>query len=275
MKYDKRLESFIKVFYVLVLMFFVLNNYKFFIFIALHEIGHLICGVICGYNVKKLTLLPFGFSLCFKEVFIRPRDNVIISLFGPITNLIFFAMFYLINILYPSNIIEDLMYINLTLLVFNMIPVGFLDGGRVLKELITMYISFYLGNLIINLNGIIFGCIILLLCIYISTIASKIVLILIGLMLIVNSLLQLKWIKISIIKETLNKRFNKASICKYKRTKYYKKDVKIFDIMKNFSFNISYKVGIKGDSNNFINDNDLIKLYFTKGNIFLKDCFDE
>lgn len=275
MGHNKKTEIFIKVFYVAILLFLILQSYLFFIFIALHEIGHLICGILLGYKVKKFTLLPFGFSLCFKEVFIKPRDSVIISFFGPLTNLIFFVCFYFIYIVFPIEEIKVLIDINLMLLVFNLIPVGFLDGGRVLKEFISMYISFYVANIVINLNGIIFGCIMLGVSSYIVSPSSKIVFILIALTLILNSILQIKWIKMSIIKEALYKRFRKSPIYKLRKTKYYSEDTKVFDIMKNFSFNISYTVKCKKDESIMFMDKEIVNFYFTKGNITLKKCFEE
>lgn len=265
----------IKTLYILVVIFFVLQNPLFFIFIALHEIGHLMCGQIRGYEVKKFTLLPFGFSLCFKEVFIKPRDNIIISLFGPLTNLIFFGVFYIIYIFYPYEIFKTFIDINLSLLVFNLIPVGFLDGGRILKEVLSTYVSFYLANLIINLNGIIFGCIMLMLSIYTISITSKVIIILIAFSLIINSLINIKWIKINVIKELLHKRFRKNYSCKKLKKKYYNEDTKVFKIMKNFSYNVNYTIYIKGNNETVFTDKQIINIYFTKGNITLKRCFSE
>ncbi|WP_152668149.1 hypothetical protein [Clostridium cylindrosporum] len=166
------------------------------------------------------------------------------------------------------------MNINIVLFVFNIIPVGFLDGGRILKEVLSMFISFYLANLIINLNGIIFGCIILMLPIYMGWAINSIILILISLSLIANSILQIKWIKMSIIQEALYKKFNKNFLNNKEKVKFYSEDTKIFDIMKNFSFNINYVIGIDKNKENTISDKEIIKFYFTKGNITLRECFD-
>lgn len=264
-----------KIFYTLIIMFFIFKNPLFFIFIGLHEIGHLICGIILGYKVNKIKLLPFGFSLCFKEVFIKPRDNIIISLFGPLTNLIFCSLFFLIFILFPYEIFYKLIEVNLFLLVFNLIPVGFLDGGRIIKEILSSYVSFYIANLIINLNGIIFGCIMLILSVYTVSIVSKIVFILIAFSMILNSFLQIKWIKMNIIKEVLYKRFRKEYFYKRVKVKYYHDDTKIFSIIKNFCFNIEYSIKIKEDNSYILKDNEIIGFYFTKGNITLDECFIE
>lgn len=275
MGHNKKTEFFLKIFYLSLLLFLILQSYLFFIFIALHEIGHLICGILLGYKVKKFTLLPFGFSLCFKEVFIKPRDNIIISLFGPLTNLIFFACFYLIYLIFPFTQIKVLIDVNLLLLVFNLIPVGFLDGGRLLKEVLSMYISFRVANIVINLNGIIFGCIMLMVSIYIGGLLSKIVFILIALSLIFNCFIEIKWIKMSVIKEVLYKRFRKNYTYRFKKTKYYSENTKVFDIMKNFSFNISYTVKCNNNEDIIFMDKEIINFYFTKGNITLKNCFHE
>lgn len=264
-----------KVIYTLIILFLVLNNPLFFVFIGLHEIGHLLCGIKLNYTVKKISLLPFGFSLCFKEDYIKPQDNIIISLFGPLTNLIFFLFFYLVYLSFPIDFFESLVEVNIFLLIFNLIPVGFLDGGRVLKEVLSCYVSFYLGNLIVNLNGIIFGCIMFVLSVYISSVISKIVFVLIGLSIICNSLIQIKWIKMNTIKEVLYKRFRRNEFLEKRKIKYYSEDTKVFTIIKNFCFNKDCSVVIKENPKATLKDADIVNFYFTKGNITLGECFYE
>ena len=69
------------------------------IFAMIHELGHLLVGIILGMRPNKIELTPFGFSISFKIV---PKDynvkilegnrmqikEIIISLAGPLTNFI-------------------------------------------------------------------------------------------------------------------------------------------------------------------------------------------
>ena len=274
MGFKEKVEGIIKLIYILFLVVIVFNNYLFFIFIAIHELSHLVCGILLGYKIKKISLLPYGFSLCFKEVFIKPRDNIIISFCGPLINLIFFAIFYLGYFIFPINEIKILYEINLTLLIFNLIPIGFLDGGRIAKEIISMYFSFNASIIIINLNGIIFGCIMVMLAFYTVSIASKIVFILIAFGIIIDGIINFRLRKMHVINKILYKRFRRNYKNIYTKKRYFKENTKIFDIIKNFSFNIGYNIICENCSVVF-EDKEIINTYLTKGNITLKQCVKE
>ncbi len=274
MDFKEKLEGIVKLIYIIFLVVIVFNNYLFFIFIAIHELSHLACGILLGYKVKKISLLPYGFSLCFKEVFIKPRDNIIISIFGPLINLIFFAIFYLGHFIFPISELKVLYEINFMLLIFNLIPIGFLDGGRIAKEIISMYFSFNASIIVINLNGIIFGCIMFMFAFYTATIASKVVFILISFGIIVEGIINFKLRKIHVINKILYKRFRKNYKNIFTKKKYFEENTKIFDIIKNFSFNIGYNIICK-NRNIVFEDKEIINIYLTKGNITLKQCVKE
>ena len=118
------------------------------IFAFLHELGHLFAGLIVGMKPEKMELKPFGFSISFK---LNPKDynrkikqanmleikKIIVCLAGPVTNVIII----LITMYLKFNIFERLMiiYANLLLIFFNILPIYPLDGGRILKSIIYIF----------------------------------------------------------------------------------------------------------------------------------------
>ena len=130
---------------ILLLIFYFTNQvYIYFLFILfaiIHEIGHLIAGILVGRKVEKMEILPFGSCITFKntveeynkKVFkgnIRNIKSIIVALAGPCTNII------IASILYKLNSSSINIYINLLIAFFNLLPIYPLDGGRVIKEIL-------------------------------------------------------------------------------------------------------------------------------------------
>ena len=133
------------------ILFLITNQIKLYailmIFALIHELGHLICGILLGLKPSSIKINPFGFQLTFKEKIenynykvgsgnILCLKRLIIAISGPLTNIIIALAFLII----PFNITEKsvLIYANILLAIFNLIPIYPLDGGRILKEVINI-----------------------------------------------------------------------------------------------------------------------------------------
>jgi Zn-dependent protease len=105
--------------------------------ILLHELGHAWEARREGLEVDGITLWLFGGVSQFKGGFPSAGAEFRIAIAGPLVSLVLGVVFVLIAIAgLPSEVdgvAAWLGYINLALLVFNLIPALPLDGGRVLR----------------------------------------------------------------------------------------------------------------------------------------------
>ena len=97
-----------------------------------HESAHALMARARGYVVKKMVLLPYGAMMSAGENFDK-TSSVLIGLAGPLCNLLLalvtLGLWWLAPAAYPYTI--SFLYANLSLGVFNLLPVYPLDGSRV------------------------------------------------------------------------------------------------------------------------------------------------
>jgi Zn-dependent protease/CBS domain-containing protein len=109
----------------------------FFASILLHELGHAWEARREGLEVDGITLWLFGGVSQFKGGFPSAGAEFRIAIAGPLVSLVLGVVFVLIAIAGLPSAVDGvaawLGYINLALLVFNLIPALPLDGGRVLR----------------------------------------------------------------------------------------------------------------------------------------------
>ena len=137
----------LNIFIFLIIFYFTkqIELYVTIIFFALiHEISHIIVGILYGLKAKTLKITPFGVSIYFEKYKknggrILEKQKIIIALAGPIMNLViaFIIMFLPIN-LFVHVSQANLVYSNLLLAVFNLLPIYPLDGGRIIKSVLTL-----------------------------------------------------------------------------------------------------------------------------------------
>lgn len=120
------------------------------LFAIIHELGHLIAGLALGMKPESIKLMPYGLSLSFKLI---PKDynkkvgegnlleikKVIVAAAGPLTNLLIILIVSYINLNLFSNIM--IIYANFLIMIFNLIPIYPLDGGRILKGILHILIG--------------------------------------------------------------------------------------------------------------------------------------
>ena len=125
------------------------------LFGLIHELGHLLCGLLLGLKPGQITLMPYGLKLNFrinyndynkkiKKGNLLSIKKIVLYLAGPITNLIICSMVVVLS-LFNENIKllncsnEQIFYCNLIIAVFNLIPIYPMDGGKILQETIHIF----------------------------------------------------------------------------------------------------------------------------------------
>ena len=145
------------------------------LFAFLHELGHLITGIILKMKLEKFEVLPYGFCITFKneignknkkieEVNISELKKVIVALAGPCVSFIIAIIYMKIEPYYFNK--TDIIYSNTLIALFNLMPIYPLDGGRIIKgilhikfgdvksQLITYKISYYIMILLTAIASI-------------------------------------------------------------------------------------------------------------------------
>ena len=132
----------IKIFLIALAFLLVNQIYMYILFMTfaiIHECFHLLTGIILGYKVKSVRIMPLGLSIAFNEreeeynTKIRKSNfnnvkKIIILLMGPISNIVIAFFFMLLNMAIP-------VYINVLIAIFNLLPIYPLDGGQILNRL--------------------------------------------------------------------------------------------------------------------------------------------
>ncbi len=126
-----------------VVIFFLLLFDRFNVFLfcivasLIHESIHIILYIFLYKEFPKLKFSLYG--VCLKNNKINQNKNLIIIAFAPITNLII-AIFGIINLNYKFTInVFVFSYVNLILGLLNLLPIEYLDGGRILDILFINY----------------------------------------------------------------------------------------------------------------------------------------
>ena len=121
--------------------------------ITIHEIGHSLTAHIFGIKVKEINIYPLGgISKFDMDLNINPIKELLILINGPL----FQEFAYLIaSILLPTQ--KDLISIyNYNILMFNLLPIYPLDGGRLVKIILDNFFSYKKSlKLVISISYII------------------------------------------------------------------------------------------------------------------------
>lgn len=115
------------------------------IIIFVHEMGHAISAHFFSWRIKTIMLLPFGGVAEVDEHGNRSlKEEFIVVLSGPLQHLwlqgIVFLLFSL-HVMSPEDYHLFTFY-NLTILLFNLLPIWPLDGGKLLFILFSNYWSY-------------------------------------------------------------------------------------------------------------------------------------
>lgn len=100
--------------------------------LVLHEIGHIIMIYLLGERITIFRIIPFGFSCRLRnQSKIASKKMIKILAAGPATNFIVAGLFFLWT--------KEFALMNVLLGMFNLMPIGELDGGRIFEAHLVNY----------------------------------------------------------------------------------------------------------------------------------------
>lgn len=123
--------------------------------VVLHEFGHALTAARFGVKTRSITLLPIGGVAQLERMPQRPHQELAIAAAGPAVTLLIAAVLYAglratgTSTTAPATatasldtFVAQVMWINVVLLVFNILPAFPMDGGRVLRAALAMRMPF-------------------------------------------------------------------------------------------------------------------------------------
>ncbi len=116
--------------------------------VVMHELGHALTARQFGIPTRDITLLPIGGVASLQRMPRSPWQELAIAIAGPAVNVGIAALiFSMLAITHPPLIgiaafLTRLAWVNVVLVLFNMLPAFPMDGGRVLRALMALVLPY-------------------------------------------------------------------------------------------------------------------------------------
>lgn len=154
----------LKILFFLVL-FFITGQLKLYLlvmlFALLHELAHLLMGILLHFRPEEIEIMPFGFWMSlkpriedFKKCILKSNlvelKYIFIAAAGPLLNFILIIVFSNSNLISGDMLNRSdpiftfrqmAIYSNFLLFMLNLVPIYPLDGGRIFQSILRIFIG--------------------------------------------------------------------------------------------------------------------------------------
>ncbi|MEN6348563.1 MAG: M50 family metallopeptidase [Syntrophomonas sp.] len=111
--------------------------------VLIHEIAHTVVALMLDIRIREIELLPFGGQATIEDFTgLEPDKEIYMALAGPFISLSLAALFYFLGQKTFGWHTDFFINVNLALGLFNLLPALPLDGGRILRGLLSQVVGY-------------------------------------------------------------------------------------------------------------------------------------
>lgn len=113
--------------------------------VFVHEIGHLLAALYFKWRIHSIVLWVFGGVMKTDESGNRTiREDIIVTVAGPLQHLFIYLMIIFLSVFHilPQALIQQALFYNTMILLFNLLPIYPLDGGKLLFYILSYILPF-------------------------------------------------------------------------------------------------------------------------------------
>jgi Zn-dependent protease len=126
--------------------------------VVLHEFGHALMARRFGIATQDVTLYPIGGVARLTRMSEKPHEELLVAVAGPAVNVVIAILLTgvlavgalidpnLVVKTFPGHVLLGLLVLNVIMVPFNLLPAFPMDGGRVLRALLSAWLGHYRGT---------------------------------------------------------------------------------------------------------------------------------